>query len=62
MGGVPFGGGIGGMQASMGGGSFSSMLAPIPPSSGVVRASSGGGMGSYMSNKELSEDGHHNNG
>jgi hypothetical protein len=56
MGGAPFGGGIGGMGSSMGGGSFSSMLAPFPPSIVVNNgASSGGGMGSYMSNEEVPE-------
>jgi hypothetical protein len=60
MGGAPFGGGIGGMGASMGGGSFSTMLAPI---CGVNNgASSDGGMGSYMSNEEVPEDGDVNNG
>jgi hypothetical protein len=60
LGGAPFGGGIGGMEASMGGGSFSSMLAPT---CGVNNgATSDGGMGSYMSNEEVSEDGDVNNG
>jgi hypothetical protein len=60
LGGAPFGGGIRGMGASMGGGSFSSMLAPT---CGVNNgATSDSGMGSYMSNEEVSEDGDVNNG
>jgi hypothetical protein len=47
----------------MGDGLFSSMLAPIPPSSGVYNgASSGDGMGSYMSNEEVPGDEDVNNG
>jgi hypothetical protein len=48
------------MGASMGGGSFSSMLGPT---CGVNNgASLGGDMGSYMSNEEVPRDGYVNNG
>jgi hypothetical protein len=55
MGGAPFGSGIGGMGASMGGGSFSSMLAPTCDVNNG--ASLGGATVSYMSNEEVPEDG-----
>jgi hypothetical protein len=35
---------------------MASMVAPIPPSSESIRALSGGGMGSYISNEEEEEE------